>query len=1057
MIISITRQNILKITSSLLCVLTLLSALRLKAANAPRQEAARAKRGHNDLSVIASRTGQNGLVCMSTLIFNSCNTHSAKSFSIPASYSYFQQGPALQGTNKTGDNTAYEHEGIAVAISADGNTMVSGGLGDNDNSGALWVYVRVGGVWSQQGTKLTGSNSRVNSILGSSIAISGDGNTILAGGELDNGGIGAVWTFTRTGTEWSQQGSKLLASDENGKGSFGLAVSLSSDGNSAIIGGPSDASNRGAIWFFSRAGNTWTQNGLKISGNDKEALGRSVAISGDGLTAVSGAPGSDNDAAGISYVYSYDGTTWNLQGNLIGTGDIGSAQQGNCVAISGDGNTILMGAFNDITGKGAAWIFNRVAITWTQSGQKLQPADFSGGSLTSVCLSSDGTVAILGNHYYTLSTGVVWVYELAGGTWSQYGQKLMGDSNFGSSVAVSSDGSTIVAGASTYGKGLGGNFVYSASLVAPVQSSKIVLTNLAATSSTASWKNGNGTFHAVFVTPGAGTPASTLYPVNATTYTSNTTFGIGSEIGSAESYCVYNGPDSTVNITGLVSGTTYTVQVFDYNGTAGNEIYNQLQSDGNPLNFTTIQVPSISTNGTLSVLSTTFGTPSATGTFIVSGKGLSTGILVSPPAGYEVSASQISGFTTTVTIGARGTVDSTPVYIRLSALTGAGSAYSGNIRLSSEGAQNQTIATVSGTVTPRLLTLAVINVLKIYGNALVPGANTSNFSTIGLVSADTISSVMLTPDAAGLSAGSPAGTSYTVEPSLPVGNGRFNISNYTIVYTGFNGKVGPRVLHLTATGVDKIYDSSITANVALADDRVAGDIFTVNYASASFAGRNTGSSKPVTVAGVTITGPAAINYMVAPTVLTTASIKGAPVIVTAIASTKVYDGTTSSAAMPDISGLFTGDVASIFPIQTYNTPSVGSDKTLTPSGLSIADDNGGADYIITYQASDSGKITSVPDPVPIATKVIANNIVSPNGDGVNDSWSVAGILNFPQNSVTVYNRSGKIVFAQKGYANNWGCSYRGALLPQDTYYYTIDLGDGSKIRKGFITMLHDHN
>lgn len=114
-----------------------------------------------------------------------------------------------------------------------------------------------------------------------------------------------------------------------------------------------------------------------------------------------------------------------------------------------------------------------------------------------------------------------------------------------------------------------------------------------------------------------------------------------------------------------------------------------------------------------------------------------------------------------------------------------------------------------------------------------------------------------------------------------------------------------------------------------------------------------------------------------------------------------------------------------------------------------------ANYAITYQEVESGAITAVQEPV--ATTVIGNNMVSPNGDGVNDYWTVSGILNFPLNIVTIYDRSGRIVFTQRGYANTWGCSFRGALLAEDPYYYKIDLGNGSKVSKGFITLIYNRN
>ena len=86
--------------------------------------------------------------------------------------------------------------------------------------------------------------------------------------------------------------------------------------------------------------------------------------------------------------------------------------------------------------------------------------------------------------------------------------------------------------------------------------------------------------------------------------------------------------------------------------------------------------------------------------------------------------------------------------------------------------------------------------------------------------------------------------------------------------------------------------------------------------------------------------------------------------------------------------------------------------------------------------------------------VLANNILTPNGDGVNDTWLIKNIENYPNNSVTVYDRMGRIVFAKKSYANDWAGTYGGSILNQGTYYYLVDLGNGTYL-KGFITVVRD--
>jgi hypothetical protein len=85
-------------------------------------------------------------------------------------------------------------------------------------------------------------------------ALSSDGNTALIGGPNDNSSTSAAWVFTRTGATWRQQGTKLRARGEVGPAQFGSSVALSSDGNTAVIGGPGDNSSIGAAWVFTRSG-----------------------------------------------------------------------------------------------------------------------------------------------------------------------------------------------------------------------------------------------------------------------------------------------------------------------------------------------------------------------------------------------------------------------------------------------------------------------------------------------------------------------------------------------------------------------------------------------------------------------------------------------------------------------------------------------------------------------------------------------------------------------------------------------------------------------------------
>jgi hypothetical protein len=293
----------------------------------------------------------------------SYTTATGTTTAIPGTYTVTPTGvPATQQGTKLGatDAIGYAQQGYSVAVSADGNTAVVGGVSDNVSVGASWVYTRSGGIWAQQG-KLVASDAVGAAQQGSSVAVSADGNTAVVGGYKDNGSIGAAWVYTRSGTTWTQQGSKLVGTGAVGAAYQGSSVALSADGNTAVVGGLVDNSSAGATWVYTRSGGTWTQQGSKLVGTGAAGSfslqGTSVALSADGNTAVVGGY-YDNNGVGAAWVYTRSGTTWTQQGSkLVGNDATINAWQGYSVALSADGNTTVVGGYADNSSVGAAWIY----------------------------------------------------------------------------------------------------------------------------------------------------------------------------------------------------------------------------------------------------------------------------------------------------------------------------------------------------------------------------------------------------------------------------------------------------------------------------------------------------------------------------------------------------------------------------------------------------------------------------------------------------------------------------------------------------------------------------
>jgi hypothetical protein len=192
-----------------------------------------------------------------------------------------QQGEKLSGTGQLNGEYGVAF-GCCVALSSDGNTALIGAPYDNAGQGAVWTFVRSGSTWKQQGAKFTGTGQAGEAGFGSSIAISDGGDVALIGGPVDSGNAGLAWVFTRSGAIWSEL-ERLRPSDESGEGHFGWSVALSGDGNTALAGGWGDNGAIGTAWLFGHPApvvatgraSAVTQRAATLEGsvNPNEALG----------------------------------------------------------------------------------------------------------------------------------------------------------------------------------------------------------------------------------------------------------------------------------------------------------------------------------------------------------------------------------------------------------------------------------------------------------------------------------------------------------------------------------------------------------------------------------------------------------------------------------------------------------------------------------------------------------------------------------------------------------------------------------------------------------------
>lgn len=205
--------------------------------------------------------------------------------------------------------------GGAVVLSEDGSTLAVGALRSKSDQGSVTVFSRSGGKWVEQDV-LSDADGAAKDWFGYSMAISKDGGTLAIGAVYadvnGNADQGSVLVFARGANGWKLQ--QKLTQDAGKAGDvFGLALSLSADGNTLAVGSPGSDANgvadQGAVSVFTRAAGAWKQQ-QSLSASDgaaKSNFGSSVSLSADGNTLAAGGP---NAGKGSVLVFTRANGTW---------------------------------------------------------------------------------------------------------------------------------------------------------------------------------------------------------------------------------------------------------------------------------------------------------------------------------------------------------------------------------------------------------------------------------------------------------------------------------------------------------------------------------------------------------------------------------------------------------------------------------------------------------------------------------------------------------------------------------------------------------------------------
>ena len=374
--------------------------------------------------------------------------------------------------------------GTSLDLSADGNTLVVGalredgnlassGIGGFDNnssmdSGAVYVFTRVNGVWNQQ-AYLKASNTGVGHNFGSSVDLAASGDWLAIGAFSENSdatGVdgdpfntlaplaGAVFIFRRDDTTWAEE-AYIKASNTDANDRFGSVVSLNAVGDTLAVGAPAERSaaqgidgdqfddsqlRTGAAYVFARIDDeTWTQQAYIKASNSAESdqFGFDLDLSADGDTLVVGAPNESSNATGVDgneddnslqnagavYLFSRDSSGWQQTTYVKASNTESEDVFGQQVSLDADGTTLAVAAIfeggaslgingdevnNDRELSGAVYVFENVGTVWNQQAYvKANNTDIGDVFGRSLALSGDGnTLAIGGSFEDGDTTGV---------------------------------------------------------------------------------------------------------------------------------------------------------------------------------------------------------------------------------------------------------------------------------------------------------------------------------------------------------------------------------------------------------------------------------------------------------------------------------------------------------------------------------------------------------------------------------------------------------------------------------------------------------------------------
>lgn len=838
--------------------------------------------------------------------------------------------------------------GYSVALNADATRLAVGA--PNDGNGSVRLFSFADNQFSAPTLTHTigfdyGSANLQNAAgLGSAVALNAVGDRLAIGAYFDSGdgscgACGAVYLYNNAIA--SPTFAKAIGAGYGANvalpldAQFGTSVAFDGSGDKLAVGAYGVDNARGAVYLFKDAFGATTQvatigNGKDVNVPLVDGEGfSSVALNSAGTRLAVGASGSGNTGSVRIFDFAdgqFGSPTVSAilgSGNNQGVGAEANLETGEwfgySVAMNGAGNRLLVGSplsdgnLSDNAGYGTVRAFS-LGLGNIGFGSNAGANVTVDASTLAAALDGGTSITLQANNDITLEAGNAIAIADGSGNGSltlQAGRSI----NLNSSITTGNADLTLVANETTANGVVNAYRDAGAAVITTASGTTINAgsgrVNMTIANGAGKTNSGSGA-----ITIGGNLLAGNVSLKNqGTTANSNVVIGAtGGIVGTGNGLIEIVTPDAFLNNAGGAGINPGAGRYLVYSHNPTNSLEGLTGYKKHYSQMYTGSAPAYASSGNwfLYAITPTLNVSAATTSKVYDGTA------VVPALGIAGVSGLIDGDTQSVLSGALAVTGAT---------RNVGAYAIDSSALATELGYAISYTGPAFTITPRVLNATISGVNKTYDGNNIAAVNFSD---------DRIAGDALSYDSVARFDSKNAGSGKTVNVTgITLSGG--DAANYTLAANSgtTNANIFQRVLNASAIGLNKTYDGGSSANVVLGDDRMGGDQLTLTADSASFADKNAGNGKAVTVTGIALEGADALNYTLASTsVGTSANINRRTLTASVAGQDKVYDGGTAATVIFGDNRI-AGDQLNVSGSASFADRNAGNGKTVSIGGIAL--------------------------------------------------------------------------------------------------------------------------